>query len=142
MLAQKYVQKELNLINENYFAIYNTAIDRWQVRKWLGIYPKKFSLWKEFSENILTIRQEKMTDEGLRDAGYEDIDMRTIDAIRRSHWWKLKWKKKISELDWRNEKKERHAQAELEYESKYVAKRIWRTRHEPTINLSGKDWVR
>jgi len=138
VIAPRYIQKELSLINSMYFGVYNPEKHRWQIRKWKGVYPKKLSLWREFSENILTIRREEMTDEGLIDAGYMEIDMRTIDAIRKSHWWKLQWKKKIAEMDWRNEKRERQAQEQMEYESKYAAKRIWRAMHEPTVHQSGK----
>lgn len=138
MNCPQYIQKELNLIDSMYFAVYNPEKHRWQIRKWQGIYPKKLYLWREFSENILTINREEMTDEGLIDAGYMEIDMRTVDAIRKSHWWKLHWKKNIQELDGRNERRERQEQAQLEYESKYVAKRIWRNLHEPTVHQSGK----
>lgn len=140
MICPQYIKKELSLIDSTYFAVYNPEKHRWQIRKWKGVYPKRLSLWREFSENILTIRREEMTDEGLIDAGYMDIDMRTIDAIRQSHWWKLKWKQNIQELDWRNERKERQAQSQFEYESRYAAKRIWRAMHEPTVHQSG-NWA-
>lgn len=115
---------------------------RWQIRKWAGIYPKSPTLWNESnSEPILTICKEVYAeDRGLYDAGYEDMDRRVIFAIRKSNWWKLDYKRKIAEMDWRNEKKERQADAQFEYESKYVAKRIWRGMHEPTVHLSGKEW--
>ncbi len=140
MTAQSFIQRELRLIDKNYFAIYNDTKRRWQIRKWLGIYPRKLYLWKEFSENILTIRKEEMSDEGLRDIGYEGIDMRVIHAIRESHWWKLKWKQKIAEMDFRNARKEKQMMEQFDYESKYAAKRVWRSMHEPTVHLSGKSW--
>jgi uncharacterized protein YdaT len=138
MTVLNFIQRELRLINEMYFCVYNPEKGRWQVRKWQGIFPKRLSLWREFSENILTIRREKMTDEGLVDDGYMDMDMRTVDAIRASHWWKLRWKKKIAEMDWRNEMREQKADEEMEYQSKYTARRIWRHMHEPTVHQSGK----
>lgn len=141
MLTPNWVQKELSLINPMYFAVYNPEEGRWQIRKWAGIFPKKHSLWKEFSENILTICKEEYTDtSGLQDVGYMNIDMRTIDAIRESHWWKLDYKRKIQELDMRNEKRDRQSSEELDYEGRYAAKRIWRNLHEPTVHLSGKEW--
>lgn len=133
-----------------YFAVYNSCIvdrksmsigrGRWQIRKWAGIYPKRFDLWNEESEVIMTICKEDITDRGLVDAGYEEIDVRATDAIRESHWWKLRWKKKIEEVDWHNEKLERQANAELDYQSKYVARRAWHMEREPTVYLSGKSW--
>lgn len=140
MLAQSFIQKELRLINEMYFAIHNPEVNRWQIRKWYGIYPKSLSLWKECSENILTIRKEEVSDDGLQDVGYENIDMRVIHAIRESHWWKLKWKQKVAEMDLRNEKKSNSLVEQFGYESKYAAKRVWRAMHEPTVNLPGKEW--
>lgn len=141
MIAPEWIQKELGLIDSMYFAVFNPEKTRWQIRKWIGVYPKKFFLWKEFSENILTIcREEYTSDRGLQDVGYMDMDRRTIDAIRESHWWKLDYKRKIQELDERNDKREQRSKDQLEYESKYVAKRVWRSMHEPTVHLSGKEW--
>ena len=146
-----WVKKELEMINPMYFAVFNPCIQdrknmscgkaRWQLKKWNGVFPKNIRLWDtDECELIITICKESVTENGLVDAGYEEVDMRAIDAIRESHWWKLDWKRKIAELDWRNERKERFAESELNYQSKYVAKRIWRSRHEPTVHLSGKKW--
>ena len=149
MIAPYYIQKELGLIDKNYFAVYNPQVKggmstnkgRWQVRKWIGVYPKRLDLWDtDMSEAIMTICKEEMSDRGLVDAGYEDIDERVTTAIRESHWWKLRWKKKIEAVDWHNEKLERQANAELDYQSKYVARRAWHIEREPTVHLSGKDW--
>ena len=148
MRAPNYVQKELRAIDSMYFAIYNPCIldrksmsagrGRWQIRKWIGVYPKRLDLWDtDASELIMTVCKEEVTDRGLIDVGYDEIDIRVIQAIRESHWWKLDYKRKIQELDWHNEKKERQANAQLDYESKYVAKRIWRSRHEPTVHQDG-----
>ena len=151
MLAPKYLQKELALINPMYFVIYNPYIrernnmsygkGRWQVKKWKGVFPKKLSLWDtDECEVIMTICKEEVTDRGLADIGYEDVDMRVVNAIRESHWWRLGWKKKVADMDWKNEGLERQANAELEYQSKYVASRVWHAVREPTIHLSGKEW--
>ena len=149
MIAPRYIQKELQLVDSMYFAVYNPHVKggmsakkgRWQVRKWLGIYPKRFDLWDtDASEVIMTICREEVTDRGLIDTGYEKIDRRVINAIRKSHYWKLDAKRKIAEMDWRNERKTRQANAELDYQSKYVARRVWHIEREPTIHLSGKDW--
>lgn len=131
-----------------YFLIYNPRIrerknmsygkGRWQVRKWVGIYPRKLSLWNtDMSEVIMTICKEEMSENGLIDAGYEKVDIRVIDAIRESHWFLLKAKEKVAAMDWRNEKRVRFINDELDYQSKYVAKRVWRDWREPTVNLDG-----
>ena len=105
MLAPDYIQRELRGIDSMYFAVYNFCITdrksmsagrgRWQVRKWAGVYPKRFDLWDVESEVIITICKEEMTDRGLVDAGYEEVDERVVSAIRESHWWKLDYKRKI-----------------------------------------------
>jgi len=152
MLAPAYIQRELQLIDPLYFIVYNPCITdginmsfgkgRWQIRMWSGVYPKRLDLWNtDASEDILTICEEEFTQErGLHDTGYLEISMADIHAIRKSHWWKLRWKEKIAALDERNDKKETASDEELNYQSKYVAKRIWRHLHEPTVNLSGKEW--
>ena len=151
MITPRYLTQELKAIDSMYFIVFNSCIldrksmsagrGRWQVRKWVGIYPKRLDLWDtEMSEVIITICKEEMTDRGLVDVGYEDIDRRVINAIRESHWWKLDWKRKVADVDWNNEKLERQADAELDYQSKYVARRAWHMEREPTINLSGKEW--
>lgn len=150
MLAQSYLQRELRGIDSMYFTVFNPCIvdrksmsagrGRWQVRKWCGIFPKRLDLWNEESEVIITICKEEMTDRGLVDAGYEDIDERVVSAIRKSHWWKLDYKRKLEAVDWNNEKLERQANAELDYQSKYVAGRAWHMEREPTVHLSGKEW--
>ena len=154
MIAPRYIREGLQSINSMYFAVFNPCImerksmsagrGRWQIRKWTGVFPKRFDLWNcyGYSDVIFTICKEDMTEMGLVDAGYEEIDMKSVEAIRESNYWKADYKKKIADLDWSNEKLERQANAELDYESKYVAKRIWRSLHEPTVHLSGKDWVR
>jgi hypothetical protein len=88
----------------------------------------------------MTVCKEEMTENGLEDVGYEALDMRVVTAIKKSHWWKLQWKKKIEEIDFRNEQKKRKADLEIDYQSKHVAKKIWRHLHEPTVTLSGKSW--
>ncbi len=151
MIAQGYIQRELRMIDPLYFVIFNPCIQeginmsfgkgRWQVKKWKGVFPKKLSLWNtDECEVIMTICKEEVTDRGLVDTGYEDMDIRVVTAIRESHWWRLGWKKKVAAMDWNNEKLERQANAELDYQSKYVAKRAWHIEREPTINLSGKEW--
>ena len=152
MLAPRYIQQELRTIDSLYFGVFNPKIKhgksmsygrgRWQIRKWTGTIPKRLDLWSclGYSEVIFTLCQEEMTDMGLVDVGYRDIDIRCVEAIRRSNYWKAGWKKKLAEIDWRNEINEKQAKAELEYESRYVAKRIYRYLHEPTITLSGKQW--
>ena len=149
MIAPLYVTQGLRAIDSLYFAVFNPHVKggvsakkgRWQIRKWIGSYPKRFDLWNtEMSEVIMTICKEEVTDMGLIDAGYEEVDGRVVNAIGESHYWKLDYKRKLAEMDWRNEKKERSANDELDYQSRYVAKRIWRSRHEPTVNLSGKEW--
>ena len=149
MFAPNYIQKGLKAIDGMYFAVFNPNVKggmsakkgRWQVRKWLGVYPKRLDLWDtDMSEAILTICKEEMTDDGLVDAGYEDIDSRVIFAIRKSHYWKLDWKRKIAEMDWKNDRLRRQADAELDYQSKYVARQAWHMEREPHICLSGKDW--
>ena len=152
MIAPLYIQRGLKTIDSLYFGVFNPCIlegknmslgrGRWQVRKWSGIIPKRLDLWDIESEVIMTICKEEMTDEGLVDAGYEDIDMRVLHAFSRSNHWKNNWKRKIADMDWRNERKRRSAESQLDYESRYAAKRIWRAMHEPTVHLSGKDWVR
>lgn len=152
MIVPRYITQELKAIDSMYFAVFNSCIvdrksmsvgrSRWQIRKWVGNLPKRLDLWNchGYSEVIMTICKEEMGDRGLVDAGYEDIDRRAIDAIRASHWWKSDWKRKVADIDWRNERMVRFTNAELDYQSKYVAKRVWRSWREPTINLSGKEW--
>ncbi len=148
MITPNYITQELKAIDSMYFAVFNPYVKngmsakkgRWQVRKWIGVFPKRLDLWNchGYSEIIMTICKEDMTDRGLVDVGYEDIDRRAIDAIRASHWWKSDWKRKVADIDWRNERMVRATNAELDYQSKYVAKRVWRNWKEPTINLDGK----
>lgn len=148
MLAPFYIQKGLRAIDKMYFSVFNPRIKekksmsygkgRWQIRKWVGTYPKRPDLWDVASEVIITICKEEMTDEGLVDAGYEDMDMRVITAIGKSNYWKASWKKKIAEMDWRNERKRRQADEQLEYESKYAAGQIWHSMHEPQVILDGQ----
>jgi len=153
MYASRYLQEELKAIDRMFFAVFNPDIKeqgsmsygkgRWQVRKWVGIYPKKLDLWncRGYSEVIVTICKEAYSQgRGLYDAGYEEMDRRVITAIGESNYWKNQWKKKIAEMDLRNARKEKQAEEQLDYESKYVAKRIWRQKHEPTVALSGIEW--
>jgi len=151
MKASRLIQSELKLIDGLYFAVYNPHISdrksmscgkgRWQVRKWIGVIPKRLGLWDcGYSEVIYTICKEEMTDLGLVDTGYRPMDMRAITDIRESDWFLDNWEREIAEMDWRNEKRIRFEGTELDYQSKYYAKKIYRIRNEPTINLSGKEW--
>jgi len=153
MLAPKYIREGLRAIDSLYFAVFNPQVKepksmsygrgRWQVRKWVGTRPRRLDLWncRGYSEVILTICKEAYSQErGLYDAGYEEMDWRIITAIGESNYWKNQWKKKIADMDWQNERKRKQAEEQLEYESKYAAKKIWRWKHEPTVHLSGKSW--
>lgn len=150
MLTPRYIREELKLIDSLYFAVFNPHIrdrksmsygrGRWQIRKWIGTTPKRLDLWSCHgrSKIIFTICREEMTDMGLVDAGYKELDRRVITAIQKSNYWKAQWKEKIAEMDFRNERQRRLANSELDYQSAYFAKKMWRFKHEPTINLSGK----
>ena len=152
MSAPKYIIQGLEAIDSQFFAVFNPCIKerknmsfgkgRWQIRKWNGIHPERLDLWDcyGYSDVIMTICREEVTEDGLIDAGYEEMDWRVVTAIRESNYWKAQWKKKIADMDWRNEKRERQAQAQFNYETKYAAERIWRNYHEPTVHLSGKEW--
>ena len=148
MNAPRYIQKELKAIDSLFFAVYNPYVEsgmsygrgRWQVRKWRGVHPKRHDLWDIESDVIMTLCKEEVTDEGLVDVGYEKIDRRVITAIGESNYWKANYKKKLQEIDWNNENLERKAKVELEYESRYMAKSIWRKMKEPTVFLNGKSW--
>lgn len=132
-----------------YFAVFNPYVKagisrgkgRWQIRKWLGTYPKRLGLWDtDMSELILTVcREEFSSDQGLFDAGYEELDMRIIHAIRRSNWWKLKWKEEVAKIDYNNEMLERRANQRLEDESKMAAKAIWRNLREPSVDYGARN---
>lgn len=142
MLTPKWFNKELELIDPMFFCIFNPSIERWQIRKWKGVYPKALHLWDtDASELIFTVTIEDYTeDDGfIADAGYKDLDMSEIHAIRKSHWFKLKWKKRIAEIDWKNEMLERRANQRLEDESKMAAKAIWRHYREPTVDYGGRN---
>jgi len=150
MRVPRYIKKELEGIDSLYFTIFNHCVKggmsngrgRWQIRKWIGSYPRRLDLWDtDMSEVILTICKETVTeDDGLIDAGYQEMDMRVVTAIRESSYWRADWKKKIEKIDWNNEQLERKAKEQLEYEARYMAKSIWRKYKEPTVLLSGKEW--
>lgn len=152
MIAPSSIIQGLKAIDILLFAVFNPCIKegknmsfgkgRWQVRKWTGNIPKRLDLWNcyGYSDVIFTICKEEMTDEGLIDAGYKEMDMRVITAIKRSNHWKADYKKKIEDIDWNNEMLERKAKEQLEYESRYMAKKIWRNLNEPTVFLSGESW--
>lgn len=154
MNVSRFINEELKLIDSMYFCVFNLSIKdrknmshgkgRWQIRKWTGLRPKRLDLWDcyGYSNVIMTICKEEMTQEGLVDAGYESVDRRVITAIQESNYWKADWKRKLEKIDWHNERLERQGVEQFEYESKYSAKKIWRHLHEPTLHLSGKDWVR
>jgi len=152
MNVSRFINKELKLIDSMYFCVFNPLIKdrksmswgkgRWQVRKWIGVFPKRLDLWDcyGYSKAIITICREEITEEGLIDAGYKDVDRRVITAIQKSNYWKADYKRKLAAIDSHNERLERQGMEQLEYESKYAAKRIWRSLHEPTVHLSGKEW--
>jgi len=149
MNTPRWIREELKLINSMYFAVFNPYVrdssisygkGRWQIRKWLGCMPKRLDLWNtDASEVILTICDEQYSEiMGGYDAGYEEIDQRVITAIRKSHYWKVSWKKKVAEIDFNNDELERRANQRLEDESKMVAKRIWHANREHDVFFDGK----
>ena len=153
MIAPKYITQGLKAIDSLYFAVFNPNIreaknmsygkGRWQIRKWVGINPKRLDLWNcyGYSEVIMTICKEAVTEgKGLIDVGYQGLDMRVIHAIGESNHWKADYKKKIADMDWRNEQKQKQAEEQLEYEARYMAKKIYQQANEPTFFLSGKSW--
>lgn len=147
MITPLWFDKELKLIDPMYFAIFHPHIKsgtssgkaRWQIRKWLGVFPKRKDLWDtDMSELIFTICDEQVVDGGLEDVGFVDLNMEAIVAMRESHWWKLDWKRKVEAIDWNNEQLERKANITLEEEGRMAARRIWHANREKDVFLDGQ----
>ena len=82
MLASRWIQSCLRLIDRNYFAVFSEPHYRWHVRKWVNLNyePKLGSIhnWQYKSKLILEVRKE---DHIGNDIGYQDLDMRVIKTI-------------------------------------------------------------
>ena len=152
MLAQRYIQKELSLIDSRYFAAFDPLprlcgngeeipffIDtqgRWLIRKWKSVHPinQRFDTWRFNSVNILTVNE---TDEEDNDIGFHPLDRRVIDAMRMGFYWSRHSRRLLQEIDKNNTNIEEKAEAEDEYVHRHLAKMIWKYHREPTFDMGG-----
>jgi len=138
MLTPRWIQREIQAIDPantfRLFIIYDSEVNRWQVRKWLIRFPLKSDYkynWRFKSELCHTIC--KQDEEGL-DIGYKPLDMRIIRAWQESNYIVNHAKEELmGELDDYNASLVANADKEIDYQSRAVAKDIYRHYNEPRI---------
>lgn len=141
MLAPLWIQKDLKLIDGNYFAVFSEPHRRWHVRKWVGLnyIPKLGSItnWQLKSALILEIRKEDYIG---NDIGYQNLDIRVIKTIQEGLYHARNMKQLVQEVDRANDKREENFSITQEELARDMATRIWHKFQEPTIHLGGKEW--
>jgi len=124
MRAERWINRELRLINPLYFAVWDKTT--WRIRKWQSIHPLNHRIenWQIASTGIMTVP-------------YELLDRRAIDAVREGLWNAINAKKILLEIDRNNDRLQDNAAIEDELIARELAKSIWHHYRESTIFLNG-----
>lgn len=135
MKAERYIQRELKLINPLYFAIFNDKLKRWQIRKWDSVHPIRHRNWDINSSLIKTIKRE---DEQGNDIGYKDLTALELKLLRMGFYWARNAKKLLDDIDTHNYYLEQKALEDEEYYARWAAKDIWRHYRHQRVFLGDK----
>ena len=122
--AERWIQRELKLINPLYFAVFDGK--KWRIRKWQSIHPlnHRIECWQINSKNIMSVP-------------YGMLDRRAIDAVREGLWNALNAKKILLEIDRANDRQIYKAEIEDNLIARELAKSVWKHYREPSIFLNG-----
>jgi len=145
MLTPQWFQRELSLINNDYFCVFDlleNPIDNeglWVIRKWKFKNPisRQLYSWRENSTPIMVIHD---TDIWTGELRYKRLDMSIVSSIREGQYWARRGLELAYKVDADNARLMEQAEAEEDYIHRYAAKKLWKLNREPTINLSGKEW--
>ena len=115
-------QRELQLINEDYFCIWNPVRWEFQIRRWLHKFwrPETISECFKVSKVVHT-------------SPYQYLDERTLYGLRVGLYNARVVERLIREVDEANRKNELDASKEEDYQHRAAAKDIWRHYKEPRV---------
>jgi len=137
MRTPRWLNKELGLIKDSYFAVYNTLIKRWEFRRWNGVHVKSDLLNFGYLAKSDEFHRICMRDKNGYDVGYREPTMKDVRAVRKSWWIKERIKKVLSTIDESNDAMGVSYEKDTDYIARDVAKRIWHRYREPTVYLGG-----
>ena len=83
---------------------------------------------------VLQVNKEN---EFFQDAGYKDIDRDAILAVKVGLYNAANGKAVLARVDKHNDRLAQSQQDEVDYITRYMAKRIWHYYQEPTIFMGG-----
>lgn len=141
MKAERYFQKELQLISPLYFAVWDNTKrpdgrGRWQIMKWNSVHPINHSLehWRLRSTRIMTVKKESPE---RQDDGYMPLDSRVLHEIRKGLYWAQNMKTLFQSMDRADNTAEVTHERNRELEARDAANSAWRYFREPFFDMGG-----
>ena len=128
-------EREMKCIHFNYFIVWDNEINRWVIREWIVDHPTERDarirdLWERKS---LFVSRVCIRSDDYKDIGYKPLDQRTLFALKRTKRECEDFTRVQKEVDEHNARLEESFDKEIEYQSRYVAGRIWHKYQEPTV---------
>jgi hypothetical protein len=114
------LERELRLIHNKYFALLNERLKRWEIRHWVGMYPR-WSTWENDSTLV------------CKYPANHDLNMRDVRELQHGLYNATIAKQFSKKIDDHNEAMAEKADIEDEYIRRYMFKSIYHYFREPTV---------
>jgi hypothetical protein len=125
MPIPEWFQRELRLINENYFCIWNPQRWEFQIRRWLSKHWKPTTIAECFKVSKI-----------VHTIPYPNLDERALYGLRVGLYNARIVERILHEVDEANALVETKADAENDYQHKAAAKDMWRHYKEPRVFIN------
>ncbi len=138
MIAPRWFQHEVKLIDQDYFVFFNEKKCRWEIRLW----KKHFGRWTQDKENIANNSLLVMTcceyDENLNDIGFRPLDQRLLYALKKAKRNAENPLVVLREIDEANKKLEEEFDEAAEDAAREVVKSAWTIHHRHIFDIGKK----
>jgi hypothetical protein len=127
MPVPRWFQRELQLINENYFCAWNPRLMEFQVRQWTSKFYRPTVIVDIFKNS-----------KSVHSIPYVDFDERALYGLRLGLYNARTIARLLREVDEANRQNELQADREDTYQHRAAAKDIWRHYKHPRVFLNRK----
>ncbi len=131
MIVPDWFKRELELIDKNYFCVWDGRKHRWIIRWWLVPHTKaderSYEDYKRKSSTVMVVAKR---DEKDRDIGYHPLDQRVLYTLkRRKHLSEIPLSQILRMVDEANEKVRSDYEKEDEGLIRQAVETAWNARH-------------
>jgi len=142
MVVSDYFQRELSLINPNYFAVCNHYLNRYEIRSWdaEGEISSDAHLYGVYSKKSWLRLRVSVRNEDDEDIGFKPLDQRVLFALKKSEKESEDPERILREVDEANRLNEEKIDRNLDEHFRGMATEIWKFCRTITIDQGGTKW--